>query len=193
MVITAVWLRSVCWSTRKYEPRCASASTTTSREAPRVIVTRSSAGLARASLLPDRWGVSGERRLAPPGFPSEPQGAHLIAEALDARQLDALVAADHVREIGQLHRLLVVLGREPDHGILDQRTVFPDQRALDPAHLRAAEGNESRAPEALHAGEEPEGAVEPGPELDLRLPSEGPEDRRMQVILDLHAIGILRG
>ncbi len=44
----------------------------------------------------------------------ELQGPDLVAEALDVAELDALVAADQVGEVRELHRARVALGREPD-------------------------------------------------------------------------------
>src|SRR5262245_30544764 len=108
MVITAVWLRGVCWRTRKYSPRCASASTTWR-------VSHSSAAAA-AGL--------GRRPELPTG--SEAKRAHLVAEALHACELDVFVTADQVGQVGQLHRSLVGRGRETRHRILDEHAVLGD-------------------------------------------------------------------
>src|SRR5512138_3776826 len=67
------------------------------------------------------------------------------AEALDAAQLDLLVAANHVRQLRELYGALVGGRPEVVQGLLDQAAVFADQRALDAPHMGVAEDVQGRA------------------------------------------------
>src|SRR5262252_2057001 len=103
------------------------------------------------------------------------------AEELHVVELDALVASDHVGKLGQRHRSIVTLRRERGEGPLDERAVFPDERALLAAHLRVAEDVEGSAPEALERGEQGEDWREPRAQPDLLLETERAEEWGMQV------------
>src|SRR5262249_22071167 len=103
------------------------------------------------------------------------------AEELHVVELDALVAPDHVGELGEGHGGVVTLRREGGEGPLDERAVLPDERALLAAHLRISEDVEGGAPETLERGEQGECRREPRPQPDLLLETERAEERGMQV------------
>src|SRR5205823_4972869 len=78
-------------------------------------------------------------------WPSRPEALGLRAEPLDAAQLDVLVAAHDVGQLGERQRELgVTRAQRVDH----QPAVLADQRALDAAHARPAEDVERRAAQA---------------------------------------------
>src|SRR5258706_11978356 len=109
---------------------------------------------------------------------SDVQRLDLPAVRLDVAQLDVLVAANAVRQPRGLDRALVGVAREPAQRPLDQRAVLAGQRPLDAADLGAAEWIEGGAAQPLHAPQGPEGAVEPGAELQLAREPERAGHRR---------------
>src|SRR5207302_3440450 len=106
-------------------------------------------------------------------------------------ELDLLVAPDQVRELCQRDGAFPGLRAEVDERLLHERLILADQLPLDPAHARPAERVERGAAEPLRAREQPEDRVEPPPEPDLRLPAEGAEDRRVEVIVDPDTVRVL--
>src|SRR3954467_10730710 len=115
-----------------------------------------------------------------------PEALGPLAEALDVAQLDVLVAAHDVGQLGELQRDL-----GPVQRAADELAVLADQRALDAADLGQPEDVERRPAQPAHRAQRPEGGHEPAPELELALHPEGPQQRRMQHELDLRALAEL--
>ena len=78
---------------------------------------------------------------------------------LDVGLLDALVATDHVRQLGHLDRRLVGLDRQAVEDPIDHRLVLDDQFTLQATVGGATERIGGGAPQALHPGESGEGDI----------------------------------
>src|SRR5215831_9358512 len=152
---------------------------------------RSAGSTATTRSRPTRI-FSGNADLAGQGSMSETEGADLGAEALDACELDVLVAANEVREGGELDRALVAGLVETRQRSLDQGAILADQRSLDTADLRVAERIESAAAEPAERDQRAERGLDPPADGDLPLEAEGAQDRRMEQVAERHAVRILR-
>src|SRR5206468_2881860 len=90
------------------------------------------------------------------------------------------------RRDGESTPRVVPAGREGGEGALDQRAVFPDERALFTAHAGVAEDVERGAAKPFHGRQRGEGRLEPSAEANLPLEPEGAQERRMEVPVIAH-------
>src|SRR5262245_54524272 len=80
---------------------------------------------------------------------------------------DMAVAADRLRNAGDLDGECVIVGAKVGNDPANRRSVVDDELALAAALRGMAEGIERRAPQPAQAGERPEHANHPGAESDL--------------------------
>src|SRR5262245_57201625 len=97
-----------------------------------------------------RRGSSGSSRSVPArAAVALERGAEEPSVLADARELERLVAADLVRQLGDPDGLVEVLGPQPREELPDRHAVFAGQLALEPPHLGPAEGIDARSPQPL--------------------------------------------